>query len=151
MKLHKVLMAAFLLIMAMGFASTKMLDMYPASSGRYYNPTLQGTLNGADTVELGVLLLSKWKGAIALRAKHTTGTATVKMYLQESDWTSGYTGDLYWRTVDSIDISTGDYDSDSLAVGRISATSVEGVRHRFAFATVSDTIEYVIRGIYKLE
>lgn len=149
MKLQKILIAAMLLIAVAVFTSSKMLE--ESSSGRYYTPTLQGTLNGADTVELGVLLLSKWKGAIALRAKHTTGTATIKMYLQESDWNSGYTGDIYWRTVDSIDIATGDFDADSLAVDRIAATSVEGVRHRFAFATVSDTIEYIIRPVYKLE
>jgi hypothetical protein len=149
MKLYKAFLAAFLLIIGLGLMSTNMADR-AAAAGRYYTPTLSGTLNTTGTVDLGVNLLSNWEGAIALRTKHTTGAANVTMYLEESDWGSSYDDDIYWRTIDSIVITTGDFDGDSLAVGRIAATAVEGVRHRYRFGTVSDTVQYIIKGVYKL-
>lgn len=151
MKLSKNIAALLTLCILSMAAMSFFSAQQEASAGRYYNPTLQGTLNGVDTVDLGVLLLSKWSGSYALRAKHTTGTANVTMYLEESDWPNGYDAPIYWRTIDSINIVTGDFDSDSLAVDRISATSVQGVRQRFRFGTVSDTVEYILRPVFKLE
>ena len=98
-------------------------DAGDAATGKYYRKAFtKDTITNAanDTLAVPVNLLSLYTYDYTLVKTNISGTTALKLYLQESNLTSGNTD---WLTIDSSVVST-------TTTGRIKGTDVFGVRHR---------------------